>query len=101
MYTVIITAGKQQCLDLDIVPVLLHLLSIQRQEDEEAERRPRRKALVVYALRALTSLAEAPDGRRLLLEQLPVLKSRSEATEEDDDIRRAAQTVVRVVTWTP
>ncbi|XP_069379021.1 radial spoke head 14 homolog isoform X2 [Paralichthys olivaceus] len=102
MYTVIITAGKQQCLDLDIVPVLLRLLSIQRQEeDEEAERRPRRKALVVYALRALTSLAEAPDGRRLLLEQLPVLKSRSEATEEDDDIRRAAQTVVRVVTWTP
>ncbi|CAB1428838.1 unnamed protein product [Pleuronectes platessa] len=102
MYTVIITAGKQQCLDLDVVPVLLRLLSNQRrEEDEEAQRRRRRKALVVYTLRALTSLAEAPDGRRLLLEQLPLLERQSEATEEDQDIQRAAQTLVRAVTWTP
>uniref|UniRef100_A0A3B4WR37 Radial spoke head 14 homolog n=1 Tax=Seriola lalandi dorsalis TaxID=1841481 RepID=A0A3B4WR37_SERLL len=85
MYTVIITTGKQQCLDLDVVPVLLALV----------------KALILYSLRTLTSLAEAPDGRRLLLEQLPLLLRRSEAAEEDRDIRRAAQTAVRVVTWTP
>ncbi|KAM7415521.1 hypothetical protein PAMA_017840 [Pampus argenteus] len=102
MNTVIITTGKLQCLDLDVLPVLLHLVSEQTEEEEaDEERRSRRKALVIYALRALTSLAEAPDGRRLLLEQLPLLKRRSEAPEEDQDIRRAAQTAVRVVTWTP
>ncbi|XP_056232045.1 radial spoke head 14 homolog [Seriola aureovittata] len=103
MYTVIITTGKQQCLDLDVVPVLLALVSKETEEEEEEdlERRRRRKALILYSLRTLTSLAEAPDGRRLLLEQLPLLLRRSEAAEEDRDIRRAAQTAVRVVTWTP
>ncbi|XP_071340174.1 radial spoke head 14 homolog [Trachinotus anak] len=100
MYTVIITTGKQLCLDLDVVPVLLDLVS-KKTEEEDMERRRRRKALTMYSLRALTALAEAPDGRRLLLEQLPLLVRRSEAVEEDWDIRRAAQTAVRVVTWTP
>ncbi|XP_040897633.1 radial spoke head 14 homolog [Toxotes jaculatrix] len=103
MYTVIITTGKQQCLDLDVVPVLLDLVSMKKEEEaaEDMEKRRRRKALIVYCLRALTSLAEAPEGRRLLLEQLPLLVRRSEAAEEDRDIRRAAQTAIRVVTWTP
>ncbi|KAM7391010.1 hypothetical protein PAMP_021728 [Pampus punctatissimus] len=102
MNTVIITTGKLQCLDLDVLPVLLDLVSEQTEEEEaDEERRSRRKTLVIYSLRALTSLAEAPDGRRLLLEQLPLLTRRSEAPEEDQDIRRAAQTAVRVVTWTP
>ncbi|XP_059193591.1 radial spoke head 14 homolog [Centropristis striata] len=98
MFTAIITTGKQQCLQLNVVPVLLALVS---RDEEEEEQRQRRKALVLYSLRALTALAEAPDGRRLLQEQLPLLVRRSEATEEDQDIRRAAQTAVRVVTWTP
>ncbi|XP_047448915.1 radial spoke head 14 homolog [Mugil cephalus] len=100
----IITTGKQQCLDLNVVPVLLQLLEEEEEEgggEEERRRRRRRKALVLYSLRALTALAEAPDGRRLLLEHLPVLVRRSEAPEEDGDVRRAAQTAVRVVTWTP
>ncbi|KAG7219747.1 hypothetical protein INR49_018840 [Caranx melampygus] len=103
MNTVIITTGKQQCLDLDVIPVLLHLVSEETQEEEEEEedRRRRRKALILYSLRALTSLAEAPDGRQLLLEQLPLLVRRSQAAEEDQDIRRGAQTAVRVITWTP
>uniref|UniRef100_A0A3Q3DYW9 Radial spoke head 14 homolog n=1 Tax=Hippocampus comes TaxID=109280 RepID=A0A3Q3DYW9_HIPCM len=50
---------------------------------------------------ALTSLAEAPEGRRRLLLQLPLLVGRSEPPEEDADIRRAARTAVNVVTWTP
>ncbi|XP_070761199.1 radial spoke head 14 homolog [Enoplosus armatus] len=104
MYTVIITTGKQQCLDLDVVPVLLDLVSEKKEEEEETDkerRRRRRKALIMYSLRALTALAEAPDGRRLLLEQLPLLVRRSEAAEQDQDIRRTAQTAVSVVTWTP
>ncbi|XP_040011858.1 radial spoke head 14 homolog [Xiphias gladius] len=103
MYTVIIATGKQKCLDLDVVPVLLDLVSKKKEEEEEEdmEKRRRRKALVMYSLRALTALAEAPDGRRLLLEQLPLLVRRSEAAEEDRDIRRAAKTAIKVVTWTP
>ncbi|XP_042276332.1 radial spoke head 14 homolog [Thunnus maccoyii] len=103
MNTVIITAGKLQCLDLDVLPVLLDLVSEQTEEEkeEDEERRRRRKALVIYSLRTLTSLAEAPDGRRFLLEQLHLLTRRSEAPEEDRDVRRAAQTAVKVITWTP
>ncbi|XP_074527033.1 radial spoke head 14 homolog [Halichoeres trimaculatus] len=103
MYSVIITTGKRKCLDLDVVPVLLHLVSSreEQEEEEDEERRRRRKALVLYSLRALTSLAEAPDGRSLLLEQLPLLERRSGGEEEDRDIRGAAQAAVRVVTWTP
>lgn len=92
-------AGKLQCLDLGVIPVLLELVSKTNQEEEQERRRS--KALILYSLRALTSLAEAPDGRRLLLQQLPLLAERSQDTEEDQDIRRAAQTAVRVVTWTP
>lgn len=88
-------AGKQQCLDLDLVPVLLELLS-QRSPEEEPRRR---RVLVVYCLQALASLAEAPDGRRALLEQLPLLVEKSQ--EEDREVRQAAQTAIRVVTWTP
>nr|XP_046242548.1 radial spoke head 14 homolog [Scatophagus argus] len=103
MYTAITTAGKQQCLNLDVIPVLLHLVSKKEDDEEEMdeERRRRMKALVLYSLRALTALAEAPDGRRLLLEQLPLLVVRSEAAEEDQDIKRAAQTAVGVISWTP
>ncbi|TKS79169.1 Radial spoke head 14 -like protein [Collichthys lucidus] len=103
MFTVTITTGKQQCLDLDVLPVLLDFVSKKKEEEEEEqdeERRRRRKALVLYSLRALTALAEAPGGRHLLLEQLPVLEARTES-EEDQDIRRSAQDAVHVITWTP
>ncbi|TDH12642.1 hypothetical protein EPR50_G00049140 [Perca flavescens] len=102
MYTVIITTGKKQCLYLDVIPILLELVSKEEEEEEEKKKkRKSRKALVMYSLRALTALAEAPDGRRRLLEQLPLLLRRSEATEEDHDIRRDAQTAVRVINWRP
>lgn len=90
--------GKQQCLDLDLVPVLLDLVSQQNQEEDEGKLK-RWKTLVVYSLQALASLAEAPDGRRILLEQLPRLVETSQT--EDKDIRQAAQTTVKVVSWMP
>ncbi|XP_005754797.1 radial spoke head 14 homolog [Pundamilia nyererei] len=101
MNTVIITTGKQRCLDLDVLPVLLGLLSEKHGDDDEEEMKKRRKALIMYVLRALTSLAEAPNGRRLLLEQLPLLEKKAEAAEVDQDIRRATQTAIQVITWTP
>ncbi|XP_056889806.1 radial spoke head 14 homolog [Takifugu flavidus] len=98
MYAVITTTGKQQCLDLELLPVLLDLVSQRNQEEDEGKLK-RRKTLVVYCLQALASLAEAPDGRRILLEQLPRLVETSQA--EDKDIRQAAQTAVKVVSWMP
>lgn len=77
--------------------MLLDLVSQRSQEEEEKPRR--RRVLVVYCLQALASLAEAPDGRRVLLEQLPLLVEKSQA--EDQEIRQAAQTAIKVVTWTP
>ncbi|XP_038139076.1 radial spoke head 14 homolog [Cyprinodon tularosa] len=95
MNTVIITTGKRLSLELNAVPILLNLLA----EEEEEEQRKRRKALILYCLRALTALAEAPEGRRLLQDQLPLLERRS--VDQDQDIRRAAQTAIRVFTWNP
>ncbi|KAJ4923133.1 hypothetical protein JOQ06_021376 [Pogonophryne albipinna] len=88
-----------ECLDLDVIPILLSLVSQDGEEEKDKERK--KKALVMYSLRALTALAETPQGRCLLLEQLPLLERRSEAAEEDQDIRRNAQNAVRVITWTP
>lgn len=76
------------------------LLDLVSQREQEQEEEPlRRRVLVVYCLQALASLAEAPDARRLLLEQLPLLVEKSQA--EDQEIRQAAQTAIKVVTWTP
>ncbi|TKS82862.1 Radial spoke head 14 -like protein [Collichthys lucidus] len=97
MFTVTITTGKQQCLDLDVLPVLLDFVRKKKEEEEEQdeERRRRRKALFLYSLRALTALAKAPGSRHLL-----VLEARTES-EEDQDIRRSAQSAIHVITWTP
>nr|XP_015815825.2 radial spoke head 14 homolog [Nothobranchius furzeri] len=95
MNVVILTSGKHLILGLKVLPILLELLS---QEEEEEERRGR-KALILYCLQTLASLAEAPSGRRVLLEQLPLLERRSR--DQDQDIQRVAQTTIRVVTWTP
>ncbi|XP_028270746.1 radial spoke head 14 homolog [Parambassis ranga] len=93
MNAAVITTGKQLCLHLDVIPVLLNLLS----EDGDREGT---KALQLYCLRALAALAEAPDGRSQLMNELPLLERRCEAAG-DQDISRAAQTVIRVITWVP
>lgn len=92
-------AGKQLCLELGFIPVLLQLLA--RKSEEEEERRRRRKALTLYTLRALTSLGEAPLGRHVLLYQLAVMRERSGELEDDQDVRQAAQTAIRVITRVP
>ncbi|MED6279228.1 hypothetical protein CHARACLAT_032386 [Characodon lateralis] len=84
--------GKYLSLELNAVSVLLNLLSEEDGEDQ-------RKTLVIYCLRALTALAEAPEGRCLLQDHLPLLEKRSQ--DQDQDIRRVARTAIRVVTWTP
>ncbi|CAL8247987.1 unnamed protein product [Merluccius merluccius] len=88
MNTVIITKGKLQALSAGALPPLLLLVS------------SKERAVCMNALRALTALAEAPSGRRQLLEHVPVLSSRTGAHEEEA-VQRAAQSAVQVVTWTP
>ncbi|PWA15655.1 hypothetical protein CCH79_00020781 [Gambusia affinis] len=95
MNTVIIRPGKYLCLELGAISILLQLLS----EEEDEEQKKRRKTLVIYSLRALTALSEAPEGRVILSAELPLLERRSD--EQDEDVRRAAQTAIKVVTWKP
>ncbi|XP_034027250.1 radial spoke head 14 homolog [Thalassophryne amazonica] len=97
MNTAVITSGKQQCVQLGVLPVLVSLVA----EMEDAAAGRRRKALVLYSLQALTSLAEAPDARRPLLAELPTLRRRSQAPEEDKEIRQTTLNAIRVISWTP
>ncbi|KAM9391548.1 radial spoke head 14 homolog [Pholidichthys leucotaenia] len=101
MNTVIITAGKRRCLDLNVLPILVNLLSEEEEQQQEEEKRRKSKALFMYSLRALTALADAPQARHLLLRQLPLLERRSGIGEKDWDVRRAALTAVKVVNWRP
>ncbi|KAJ3603874.1 hypothetical protein NHX12_028615 [Muraenolepis orangiensis] len=82
------TAGKLQALSAGALAPLLLLVS-------SGER-----AVCLNSLRALAALAEAPGGRRQLLEHVQVLSGRA-GPQEDPAIRRAAQSALQVVTWTP
>uniref|UniRef100_A0A3P9J1E2 Radial spoke head 14 homolog n=1 Tax=Oryzias latipes TaxID=8090 RepID=A0A3P9J1E2_ORYLA len=97
MFAAVTTAGKLQCLHLNVLPVLLKL-ACYRHEDEDMRRR--RKPLVLNSIRGLTMLAETPEGRRLLKEQLPLLRRTTEE-EEDEDIQRVFETAIQVMTFTP
>lgn len=99
MNSVITTSGKVQSLKLGLVPVLLDLVSVEDPVDPEVSRL--RKALVLYCLRALTSLSEAPKARTILLEQRHLLERRRDCSDQDQDLLRATQTALRVINWSP
>ncbi|KAM3867606.1 radial spoke head 14 homolog [Diretmus argenteus] len=98
MFTAVITKGKFQCVELGVLPLLLGLVS--KEEEEEDERRKWRQVVTVNSLRALTCLAEVPAVRPLLREHLPLLRGRT-GSEEDEVVRRAAETAIEEITWTP
>ncbi|KAK0138825.1 Radial spoke head 14 [Merluccius polli] len=75
-------AGKLQALSAGALPPLLLLVS------------SKERAVCMNALRALAALAEAPSGRRQLLEHVPVLSSRTGAHEEEA-VQRAAQSALQ------
>ncbi|XP_067087642.1 radial spoke head 14 homolog [Osmerus mordax] len=87
MNTSVISKGKYQALKAGALPPLLALVG---SED---------LAVCANALRALTVLAEAPHARTELLEHVPLLETR--LSHPADIIRRAAQTAISVVSWTP
>ncbi|XP_055017704.1 radial spoke head 14 homolog [Boleophthalmus pectinirostris] len=103
MNTLIITAGKVQALKLGLLPVLLDLVSPEDLGPDSLDLnqtldQTQGKALVLYCLRALTALSEAPAARCLLMEQRPRLERRRDT---DPELRQATETALRVISWTP
>uniref|UniRef100_A0A8C6TAJ2 Radial spoke head 14 homolog n=1 Tax=Neogobius melanostomus TaxID=47308 RepID=A0A8C6TAJ2_9GOBI len=106
MNALIITSGKTQGLGLGLVPLLLDTLcsdelsadALRRPDAADPERPQRRKALVLYSLRCIAALSEAPAARCLLLEQRHRLEQRRDS---DPELSRAAQTALRLIDWTP
>uniref|UniRef100_A0A3B3ZKL9 Radial spoke head 14 homolog n=1 Tax=Periophthalmus magnuspinnatus TaxID=409849 RepID=A0A3B3ZKL9_9GOBI len=83
MNTFVITAGTAPSA-LGLIPVLLDLVSV--------------KALVLYCLRALTALSEAPAARCRLMKHRPCLERKRDT---DPELRQATETLLRVISWTP
>uniref|UniRef100_A0A3B3ZKE8 Radial spoke head 14 homolog n=1 Tax=Periophthalmus magnuspinnatus TaxID=409849 RepID=A0A3B3ZKE8_9GOBI len=55
-------------------------------------------ALVLYCLRALTALSEAPAARCRLMKHRPCLERKRDT---DPELRQATETLLRVISWTP
>ncbi|XP_044631303.1 radial spoke head 14 homolog isoform X1 [Equus asinus] len=87
MYATVTTEGKYAALDAEAITPLLGLLFS-----------PLSKARL-NAIKALTMLAEAPEGRRFLQAHVPNFR----ALEKDDNeaVRRAALVAIKVVEWKP
>ncbi|XP_046860020.1 radial spoke head 14 homolog [Xenia sp. Carnegie-2017] len=88
MVITITTPGKYSAIEEDILPSLVLLLS-----DNSSEVR-------LNVLKALTTLAEAPKGREILVEN--VEKVTKLINDYDSPaVRKAAQIAVKVITWKP
>ena len=80
-------AGKYAALDAEAIRPLLELLHSSLSKAR------------LNAIKVLTMLAEAPEGRKLLQSHVPTLR----ALEEDTSaaVQRAAQIAVKVIEWKP
>ncbi|XP_012886992.1 PREDICTED: radial spoke head 14 homolog [Dipodomys ordii] len=88
MYATVTTEGKYAALDADAIPPLLELL------DPELSTKVR-----LNATKALTMLAEAPEGRKLLQVHVPVFRALE--TEKNENIQWAASIALDVIEWKP
>ncbi|XP_041079479.1 radial spoke head 14 homolog [Polyodon spathula] len=87
MSATVTTAGKYAALSADALPPLLGLV------------RSPQMSVCLNAVKAITVLAEAPEGRKELLKHLDLLE---DLRGHDSEItRRAAETAMRVITWKP
>lgn len=80
--------GKYAALDANAIEPLLELLCSV----------PTTK-VCLNATKALTMLAEAPEGRKLLLPRVPTF--RYLLTHQNEAIRRAAEVAIKVIEWKP
>ncbi|KAM8818432.1 radial spoke head 14 homolog [Rhynchonycteris naso] len=87
MYATVTTAGKYAALDVEAINPLLKMLDL-----------PSRKARL-NAVKALTMLAEAPEGRKVL--QAHVAAFRVLQADTDPAVQRAATVAIEVIEWKP
>lgn len=80
--------GKYAALDADATEPLLELLSTFSTTK-----------VCLNATKALTMLAEAPEGRKLLLPRVPTFRFFLE--HKNEAIRRAAEVAIKVIEWRP
>lgn len=87
MSATVTTPGKYAALNADALPPLLGLV------------RSPQTNVCLNAVKAITVLAEAPEGRKELLKHLDLLE---DLRGHDSEVtRRAAETAMRVITWKP
>ena len=79
--------GKYAALDTEAIHPLLSLLGSSLSKAR------------LNATKALTMLAEAPEGRKFLQSRVPVFRVLEDDTSEA--VRRAAQIAVKVIEWKP
>ncbi|KAL7065285.1 hypothetical protein AAHC03_05135 [Spirometra sp. Aus1] len=86
-FTSVTTHGRYTAINADAIPNLLRLLvhSCSR--------------VRVNGLKAITCIAEAPEGRRILLDHVDNIKRLTE--DEDAGVRKHANIAVDVITWKP
>ncbi|BHF64923.1 Radial spoke head 14 [Sparganum proliferum] len=86
-FTSVTTHGRYTAINADAIPNLLRLLvhSCSR--------------VRVNGLKAITCIAEAPEGRRILLDHVDNIKKLTE--DEDAGVRKHANIAVDVITWKP
>ncbi|XP_060166221.1 radial spoke head 14 homolog isoform X1 [Globicephala melas] len=87
MYVTVTTKGKYAALDTEAIGPLLELLHS-----------PLSKARL-NAIKVLTMLAEAPEGRKILQSHVPTFRALKEDTSAA--VQRAAQIAVKVIEWKP
>ncbi|KAB1255391.1 Radial spoke head 14-like protein [Camelus dromedarius] len=86
-YATVTTKGKYAALDAEAIRPLLELLHLSSSK------------VRLNAIKALTMLAEAPEGRKLLQAHVPTFR----ALEKDASaaVRQAAQIAIQVIEWKP
>nr|XP_058896146.1 radial spoke head 14 homolog isoform X1 [Kogia breviceps] len=87
MYVTVTTKGKYAALDMEAIGPLLELLHSSLSKAR------------LNAIKALTMLAEAPEGRKLLQSHVPTFRALKEDTSAA--VQRAAQIAVKVIEWKP
>ncbi|XP_054852561.1 radial spoke head 14 homolog [Eublepharis macularius] len=87
MNAVITTQGKYAAIKAMAIETLLPLI-----HDDKSKVR-------LYSLKALTMLAEAPEGRKTLLYHVKEFQERMK--DPNEAVRRAATIAVEVITWKP
>ncbi|XP_078082967.1 radial spoke head 14 homolog [Mustelus asterias] len=87
MFATITTQGKYAALKADIIPSLLVLVN-----DPMTKVR-------LNVIKAITTVSESPEGRKLLLEHVPFLQEKLQ--DPSEAVRKAVRIAIDIITWMP